>query len=502
MSPSADRPIRRSSPRRSRWVSIGLTVLAVAGLGGAVAAAYVTSVELGAGLAPIDDPDAPASDDVAAGGPGSTDAPTTVGSTATTSAAGGPDTTTGLPDRVRPPGTNGPSTTTDPTVPPTGGDEVPAPVGPFPGAWPYGSWAEVDAHRSRGDSRFLTPTDTALRLVREVIGSASPTVTDIAIDGDRATVTVRNQGASTRVRMVRTVADGALAGAPWSVTGATGQVDLAATDTVAGATITARTSTAGVVAVFDRVRWRGVGVTATGGSVEVRVEPGSAGRGLVVALGGDPRDPSSFSLRPVDLRAGAGAAPPAPTGVQTATDALLGALRTGDVGGAWAVLSRAARTEALDWRGLAARMPALAERWSALSEDGRRTVTVATTVGEAAVVLPGTAPGDGLALLLDGGTARVASLEPASTEMVIEPDAAVVRGSARPAALLVDGTPVEVTADGPAGARLPLASVAPGAHVVTAVVVEAGAVRVAHHSIVVTAVEPPPSTTGPSAPTG
>lgn len=156
------------------------------------------------------------------------------------------------------------------------------------------------------------------------------------------------------------------------------------------------------------------------------------------------------------------------------------------------MLAAPARDEALDWRGLAARMPLLLERWSPLDGDDRRTATVPTAVGEVAVVLPADRSAAGLALTLDGGTARVASLEPATTEVLVESDAVVVRGRSRPVALLLDGTAVTAEPEGTVGSRLPLASVSPGPHVVTAVVVEDGRVRVARHAVEVTAAEPEP----------
>lgn len=479
-----------------------MAILALVGLGGAVAAAYVTSVELGAGLAPIDDPSGPADDvEAAPGAPGTTQGPAATGAPTTTRADTRPGSTPELPDRARPPssGTGDDPSASEPDGPSTTPDEVPGPAGPFPGVWPYGTWAEVDAHRARGDGRFLTPTDTALRLARDVAGSAAPTVTAIDLDGHRATVTVENHGATTRIQMVRAVADGSLLGVPWSVTGATGGIEVTAEDRVAGATFPVRTSVAGVVGVFDRSRWRGVGVTATAGPLEVRVEPGDAGTGMLVGLEGDPRDPASFSLRPVEIAPGAGAPAPLPNGVQGATDAFLAALGSGDVRAAWAVLAPTAQQEALDWRGLAARTDGLHGRWAGLADDGRRTVTVATGTGEVAVVLPASGSVAALTLALDGGTARVASIETATTEVVIEADAVVVQGRSRPSALLLDGTPIASEPVGPTGARLSLASVPPGPHIVTAVAVEDGRARAARHALTVAAAEPDPTVAPPVA---
>ncbi|HMJ75156.1 MAG TPA: hypothetical protein VK507_04240, partial [Iamia sp.] len=168
--PLGDRPRRLWA--RSRRFSAVAVVATVLGLGGAVAAVYTTGVSLGTHIAPSTEDDARGGTTEAdgqgtndgTGGPGSTSTdededdgslPDRAGNDGSTSTGSDPSTTDG--------GTGNASGTT-----PDGAQ----PVEPYPGLWPYVTWQEVVEHTARGDGRYRTPTDTALRFATEVVGLA------------------------------------------------------------------------------------------------------------------------------------------------------------------------------------------------------------------------------------------------------------------------------------------------------------------------------------------
>lgn len=477
---------------RSRRASAIAVVVTVLGLGGAVAAVYTTGVTLGARIAPSADSraDGPSPGPTA---PGGTDGPSS--STAPPAEDGS------LPDRAEVEGastTVGPSTTgAEPGF--AGGSEPTGtvPVGPYPGLWPYVSWPEVAAHADRGDERYLTPADTALRFASEVIGLPGASVGATSEDGVEATVEIRSGRGSTFVELTNAAPGPASATTPWSVVQADGGISLDVPSVVSGASLRVGTSgRPGVVGVHDRGRWRGIGVApAAGAPFDVRLDPGAGGPAIAVAVAGDPRAPASFTVRRVELDASSGAAAPlAPTDPLAATRALVVAVDQGDVGAVWELLDPAARRSVLDWRGLAGRIPALREQIQPFASGPLAETSVTTPVGAVSVVAPTAAAGDAtgalaaLAFRIDGG-ARLASTEAGSVGWSGPTDddpSVLASGSSRPIALLVDGAVWASAPEGATGLRASSEGLAAGDHLAIAVIVDGGQVTASAFPFVVT----------------
>lgn len=515
--PVGDSPRARRASQRVSAVAVLLTVLA---LGGAVAGVYSTGVTLGARIAPGDD-EAVASDapergtapERAGDGVGDDRSPTSDGD-----AVG----TTALPDRAQGAGVD--TTTTPPGttgVGDAGPGGTPGPGGgastsdPYPGLWPYASWDEVRQYQGSGDRRFASAGETARRFAREVVGLTDPTIGAVDEGPTEASVEVRSAGGSSLVTLTRAGTNGSLDGAPWGVTGARGGVGLDAPATSAGATLPVTSDgNPGVVGVHDRVGWRGVGVAARpGDTVDLRLDVGSAGPAMVVAFGGDPREPSTFTMQRVELGAEGAPAEAAPADAVAAAQALVAAAQRGDVGAVWELLTPDARASVRDWRGLAGRLPALRERLAAVASAPLTSTAVATGAGPVAVVAPsvptGSSSSEGtipaLAFVGSGG-ARLASLEPGAVTWSGPqgPDRAVVAsGPARPVALVVDGAVWSAAPDGATGLRAAADTLAVGTHLAIAVVDEGGRITASAYLFEVT--EPldapvdPPSGSGPPA---
>ena len=486
--PSVPRPpislgdrARRPRPS-SRHVSFVAVVATVLGLGGAVAGVYTTGVTLGARIAPSSDGDTRAADGPRDGGAPSTDGP---GSSST-----GPEADDGsLPDRAEGDATT--STASDPAGP--GGTGTTAggasagevsPVEPYPGLWPYVSWQEVSAHAARDDGRYRTPTDTALRFASDVIGLTGASVGSVDERGVVATVEIRSGRGSTQVSLTHATPGRPGDATPWSVVGAVGDVSLDVPTAVSGGALRATTDARpGVVGVHDRERWRGIGVPPTAGDpFDVRLDPGPGGPAIAVAVAGDPRSPTSFTVRRVNLGGGAGlAVPAAPPDPQAATRALVAAVDQGDVGATWELLDPAARRSVLDWRGLAGRLPALRDQLGLFASGSFTTTTVTTPVGTVSVVAPAVAsdgaasgPLAALAFRVDSG-ARLASTVagPVSwTGPSADDPSIVASGETRPLAVVVDGAVWSSTPDGATGLRVPTEALGVGAHLAIAVSVQ------------------------------
>lgn len=476
--PSGDRSRRRGgrTPQRISVVAVLVTVLA---LGGAVAGVYTTGVTLGARLAPSNEDDARGTGRRSDGRPSDD---TDVSSSSTAAPDGGEGS---LPDRVE----DGSSTSTGPTPSSTeGGGAGPGttpggdpPVEPYPGVWPYVSWDEVAAHAARGDGRYRTPTDTALRFASDVVGLSGASVGEVDERGVVATVEIRSGRGSTLVTLTGATAGRASSAVPWSVVEATGEVGLTVPTAVSGAAV--RTTTdgrPGVVGVHDRGRWRGIGVAPTPGApFDVRIDPGAGGPAIAVAVAGDPRAPASFTARRVNLAVGAGApVPAAPADPLAATEALVAALDQGDVGATWELLAPPARRSVLDWRGLAGRIPALRDQLGLFASGSFTTTDVITPIGTVSVVAPAvaeaTTPLAALAFRVDGG-ARLASTEAGSVTWrgpTTDDPGVVASGPTRPLALVVDGAVWSATPDGATGLRALSDTLAAGPHLAIAVSVQ------------------------------
>ncbi|HEX7134623.1 MAG TPA: hypothetical protein VF228_18765, partial [Iamia sp.] len=367
-----------------------------------------------------------------------------------------------------------------------GGDpDGPDPVEPYPGLWPYVSWQEVVDHAGRGDGRYRTPRDTALRFASEVVGLTGASVGQVLEDGVVATVEIRSGRGSTLVTLTHATPGRAAASTPWSVVDATGGIGLDTPTAVGGGALRASTDgRPGVVGVHDRSRWRGIGVApAPGAPFDVRIDPGPAGPAIAVAVAGDPRAPASFTVRRVQLGAGAGVgAPAAPADPLAATRALVEAVAQGDVGATWELLDPAARRSVLDWRGLAGRIPALRDQLELFASGSFTTTTVTTAVGAVSVVAPAvategtdaTGPLAALAFRVDGG-ARLASTEAGAvswTGPTADDPSVLASGSTRPITLVVDGAVWSSTPEGPTGLRASSAALPTGAHLAIAVSVQ------------------------------
>src|SRR5690606_38370711 len=153
-----------------------------------------------------------------------------------------------------------------------------------------------------------------------------------------ATVAVTTSGGTTLVHLVRVGPDGESAGTPWGVVSADGAVALSSPPTAEGPSVPVTVSGGGTptVAVFDRRTWRGVAGAVEGGSAVVRVTRGPGGPAVLLAVEGDPRRPTTFTARRIELAADAGAAPaPAPPDPLAAVAALLDAVAAGDVPEVW-----------------------------------------------------------------------------------------------------------------------------------------------------------------------
>lgn len=478
--------------RASQRVSFAAVVLAVLALGGAVAGVYTTGVTLGARIAPTGEertdgrPGSGGDGDTATGPDG-----TSAGTDATTEVAT-TDGATSLPDRAQGSGASTTTTpgSTGPGQPGTGGPGGAGSGGastgePYPGLWPYSSWDEVRQHQGSGDQRFTTAADTALRFAREVVGLTGPNVGAVDERSDEASVEIRSGGGSSLVSLARIGADGSLQGAPWGVTGARGAVGLDAPATAGGAGLPVTTDASpGVVGVHDRQGWRGVGVASRpGATIDLRLDPGPAGAAMVVALGGDPREPSTFTVQRVELGGGGATAPPAPADPLAATQALVDAAQRGDVGAVWELLTPDARASVRDWRGLAGRLPGLRERLSAVATGSLTTTTVATGAGPVAVVAPSVAAGSSregaipaLAFVSAGG-ARLASLEPGAVSWSGPQGAdlsVLASGPSRPVALVVDGGVWSAAPEGTTGLRAAADALPAGTHLAIAIVDEGG----------------------------
>ncbi|HEV7719753.1 MAG TPA: hypothetical protein VGO60_00630 [Iamia sp.] len=512
--PLGDRPRRLWA--RSRRISVVAVVATVLGLGGAVAAVYTTGVTLGTHIAPSTEDDArPAATDAdgqdtshGAGAPGS-------------SATEGQDDGS-LPDRAENDGSTStgsdPSTTDGGTGNASGATPDGAqPVEPYPGLWPYVTWQEVVEHAARGDGRYRTPTDTALRFASEVVGLAGASVGTVSEDGVVATVEIRSGQGSTLVTLTHATTGRISIATPWSVAGAVGDVSLDAAGGVGGASLQVTTSGApGVVGVHDRTTWRGIGVAPTSGApFDLRIDPGAAGPAIAVALAGDPRAPASFTVRRVQLGGQAGAAAPAaPADPLAATAALVDAVSRGDVGATWELLDPAARRSVLDWRGLAGRMPSLRDQLGRFGSGSFTTTSVTTPAGTVAVVAPEVStegvrdatPLAALAFRVDGG-ARLASTEAASISWngpEGDDPSVLASGATRPLALVVDGAVWSSTPDGATGLRASTETLLSGAHLAIAVSVQGEQITASAFLFVVTdtpvvAVEPTPPTEPPPA---
>ncbi len=482
-------PLGRATRRRRGRSRGSAPVLAVVATVVVVVVAVVctTGVELGRRLAPSrsDQP-------TAEGGPRSTRS----GRDAS-EARGGGGPGGSLPDRVDAGAGRGPSTSTPP--PSSSSSDGTSPTSgpssstdhdedaPYLGVWPYATWDEVGQHIDGPDGRFATPEDTALRFAGDVVGLHDARVDRTSSADDAATVQLATAGGVTEVRLVRAAPAGrALEDAPWSVVAAVSGVSVdapavAADDALA---LTVRGAASGVVGLHDRTGWRGV-VVADRGAAQLRIDPGAAGPALLVAFGGDPRDPSSFSTRRIELPAGVGVRPAAaPADPLPAVHALATAASRGDVGATWELLSEAARSDVLDWRGLAGRLPALRQRLGGLAGPVL-TTAVATSAGPVTVVAPqpapsGATPADALVLSTAGGAARLSTLDAASVEWLstggTDPSVVAI-GPSRPAALLVDGAVWSAAPEGGAGLRAPIGDLAPGVHLAVALVVDGPRVR-------------------------
>jgi len=475
---------------------LALVVFALA----AVLGVYSGGVRLGTTLAP------PREDAVAPRDAGPPPIPRLrSGSDPTPSTTDGPD---GLPDRYeaqRPP-TSRPETTapspsvTAPEAPTTIGPGRPATEEPagreYPAVWPYASLVEATAHARRGDPAFLEPGATASRFARDVVG-VDVTGADVrSRTATRAVVEIASAGGRTAVDLVRPGGESPGPGGwPWGVVRATGVVALDAGETVTGPAVdlvVGGTDSPVTVAVFDRRAWRGV-AAGVSGPAAVRLDPGPAGRALVVALSGDPRSPSSFTVAPVVLAAGSGSAVDAPPADPVeAVRSLAADVAAGDVGATWARLDDTARHVAVDWRGLAARMGALRELVGPLATGPVATTVVATPVGSVAVVAatPGGAP-TAVALRITGGAARLSHLTAHPATWTLDPADLVVSGPPRPEAVIVDGTVAAAVPDGD-GLRIDTTGLDPGSHVVVAVFVVDGRATVARHDLVGTFVDDDP----------
>lgn len=517
MSPSPRRPPipigGPTRPRRGRWRANRLSAPAVAVLSVVavlvVAVVCTTGVELGRRLA------APSGGDPVAGTEATGTARRGGGSAAGGGAPGG-----SLPDRVGP--ADGTPTSQAPTTPSStpdgtsssGPTSAPADeADPYPGAWPYASWQEVADHIDRADVRFRTPEDTALRFAGEVIGLHDATVARTATADGEATVEVGTARGTTEITLVR-AAPGrrSLTQAPWSVVAAAGGVSVDAPAVAAGTSlpVSVQGGTAGVVGLRDRAGWRGVAVI-DGATTQLRFDPGAAGPALLVAFAGDPRDPAAFTIRRVDVAAGAGQlSPAAPSDPLAAVQALAGAVDSGDVGAAWELLSDPARAEVLDWRGLAGRLPALGDRLDHLTGAVVST-NVETPSGPMAVVAPQLAPGaavpavvDALVLATGGGAARLSDLDGAAVDWSHDNagEASVVAaGPSRPVALVVDGAVWAAAPDGSAGLRAPIGDLVPGTHLAVALLVDGGGATASAHAFTVSApMDAPSPPDGPDAP--
>jgi hypothetical protein len=487
MSPLPRPPIslgdRARRPRRSsRRVSFVAVVVVVLALGGAVAGVYTTGVTLGTRIAPSTEGDSRADGGRSAGDTTSPDGP---GSSSTE--AGADDGS--LPDRAD--GGDTTSTASDPagqggTGTTAGGasaGEAP-PVEPYPGLWPYVSWQEVTAHAARGDGRYRTPTDTALRFASDVVGLTGASVGSVDERGVVATVEIRSGRGSTQVSLTHATPGRAGAATPWSVVGAVGDISLDVPTAVAGGALRATTDARpGVVGVHDRGRWRGIGVApAAGAPFDVRLDPGPGGPAIAVAVAGDPRAPTSFTVRRVNLDGGAGrGVPAAPADPQAATRALVAAVDQGDVGATWELLDPAARRSVLDWRGLAGRLPALRDQLGLFASGSLTTTTVTTSVGTVSVVAPAVAsdgvaggPLAALAFRVDAG-ARLASTVAGAvswTAPTAEDPRLLASGETRPLVVVVDGAVWSSTPDGATGLRVPTEALGVGAHLAIAVSVQ------------------------------
>ncbi|HEU5150881.1 MAG TPA: hypothetical protein VFU19_10315 [Iamia sp.] len=482
--PLGDRARRTGAA--SRRVSLVAMVATLLALGGAVAGVYTTGVSLGARIAPSTEDDARSpggpdpegaapADDTAVAGSSSTAAEPEDDSLPDRVGGGDGTTSTGSNPVTGPGGPGGPGSTLD---------DGTAPVEPYPGLWPYVSWQEVTAHVARGDGRFRTPSDTALRFAAEVVGLTGASIGSVDERGVVATVEVRSGRGSTLVTLTRATPGRATAATPWSVVEAVGDVTLDVPTSVAGPALRVTTNARpGVVGVHDRSRWRGIGVAPSPGApFDVRIDPGAGGPAIVVAVAGDPRAPVSFTVRRVDLDGGAGAAvTPAPADPQEATRALVAAVGQGDVGATWELLDPAARRSVLDWRGLAGRLPALRDQLGRFAAGPLTTTAVTTPAGAVSVVATSGAAGSeasqplaALAFRVDGG-ARLASTQAGAVTWT-GPSAGsasvLAAGPTRPLAIVVDGTVWSSTPDGATGLRVPTDTLAPGPHLAIAVTVD------------------------------
>jgi hypothetical protein len=223
---------------------------------------------------------------------------------------------------------------------------------------------------------------------------------------------------------------------------------------------------------------------APGTTFDVRLDPGFSGPAIGVAFGGDPRRPSSFTVRRVHLRVGAGvAAPGAPADPVAAAQALVEATGRGDVGATWELLDEAARRAVLDWRGLAGRLPRLRDQVAGFGAGDLTTTTVTTAAGPVAVVAPAIATDDAgpvaaLAFRIDGG-ARLAGTTAGSatwTGPTVEAPSVVATGAVRPLALVLDGVVWPSTPDSATGLRASADPLAPGPHIAIAITEEGGQV--------------------------
>lgn len=519
MTPTSRTPAAVTTGARRRWArsrraSAVAVIVTVLGFGGAVAGVY-TGVTLGTRIAPsvADGPreGGPRGDDVTGGGAGGPSSSTTA------------DDDGSLPDRVE----GGSTRTVDPTTTAggdgsAGGSDVVGadPVEPYPGLWPYVSWTEVLDHAARGDDRYRTPDDTAMRFASDVVGLTGAWVGDVSEDGVLATVEIRSGRGSTFVNLTHATPGPSSAATPWSVVDASGGITLDTPTSLSGAAVWAKTSgRPGVVGVHDRGRWRGIGVApAPGAPFQVRVDPGPGGPAIAVAVTGDPREPASFTVRRIQLPPSSGAAAPvAPADPLEATRALVAAVDQGDVGATWELLDPAARRSVLDWRGLAGRIPALRDQLSRFASGTFTTTSVTTPAGAVSVVAPevateGFESSEALAALafrVDGG-ARLASTDAGSVDWTGPSDddpSVLAGGSSRPMALVVDGAVWSSAPEGATGLRASTEGLASGAHLAIAVTVQGEQITASAYLFVVADApmtdDPPaaPQVDSPPAPT-
>lgn len=479
-------------PRRMSAVAAALVVLC---LGGAVAAVYTTGVMLGTRIAPVADP--PADQDSAAPDGTSSARPALPRSS--------------LPDRVerrlRPRTAAPPGAGSVPDDVPInfGPGDLDATLGPYPGVWPYGTWPEVRDHVERGDQSFTTPETTARRFAQEVVGVRGVRLGTQRVARNDALIEVRTEMGSTTVVLARPdLGEGV--DEPWGVVSASGDLALSAGSAGPGRVgAVVRGPGPSVVAVHDRIGWRGV-ARSVAGSASLRVGPGPAVPAAVVAVAGDPRDPASFAVARVEIGPGA-PSPSPPASASVAAAEMAARVAAGDVSGVWNGLDGGARRAVLDWRGLAARWDALAAHVAPLGR-GTMSVTRVTSAGVPLDVVSAPSPGGGAVASVFRSTARGSLLESLGAPSVRweltgdAPPTLTVRGPTRPSAVVIDGRTVAGGATGENGLSVSLAEVAAGPHVVVAVFLgdQASAAATVVTTAEMTAAEPAPPAPAPEGP--